>query len=174
MPTGLGPAAGPHARVLVLGSLPGEVSLARQEYYANPRNAFWDVAEQLLGISRQLPYPQRTELLRARGVALWDVLRSAERAGSLDASIVRGTEVPNDIAGFLREHPEVELIALNGAAAEKLFARFARPGIDEAGLCVRTVRLPSTSPANARYSPAQKVAAWGVLGEVLGGAGPAE
>lgn len=169
MPSGLDPVATSGARMLVLGTLPGRISLQLQQYYANDRNAFWFVAEQLLGIPRDLPYASRIERLGYKGVALWDVLESAEREGSLDSKIIRGTEVPNDIVGFLREHPAVNVILLNGSTAGKLFERLVRPTLVQAGLTVPSLQLPSTSPANTRCTLASKVESWVPIAEVLRG-----
>jgi TDG/mug DNA glycosylase family protein len=155
---GLPPIAGSGARVLILGSFPSEQSLARGEYYGNPRNQFWPVMEALFGIERSLPYDGRCAALVGRGVALWDVVGSCRRAGSSDAAI-REAEA-NDIAGFLALHPKIRHVALNGkTGAETQLRRlapelFALPGI--------TVAVyPSTSPANARLTLAEKVRAWG-------------
>lgn len=169
MPAGLPPVATADARVLVLGSLPGRVSIERQQYYANPRNAMWDIVEQYLHVARDQEYDSRAQALRESGVALWDVLAFAERKGSLDSAIVSGTEVPNDIVGFVREHPDVEVILLNGSKAARLFRRFAQPALKAAGIQVGVIQLPSTSPANTRYTAARKLKAWTPLVERLRG-----
>jgi tRNA-dihydrouridine synthase B len=159
--------AAPDARVLVLGTMPSVLSLQAHEYYANPRNAFWPVMARLLDWPEELGYESRTERLRAAGVSLWDVLHSGQREGSLDTSIVAGSETPNDFATFFAEHPQVHTIFFNGAKAEQLFERLVRPSLPEA-LDVRFVRLPSTSPANASLSLDAKVSAWTVVLEALG------
>jgi TDG/mug DNA glycosylase family protein len=154
---GLPPVAGPGARVLVLGSFPSEQSLARREYYGNPRNQFWQVAEALFGIDGDLPYDERCLALVARGVALWDVVASCRRAGSSDAAI-RDAEA-NDIEAFLAGHPKIHHIALNGTTGAATQLRrlapeiFSLPGISVA-------IYPSTSPANARYTLSEKMVAW--------------
>jgi TDG/mug DNA glycosylase family protein len=154
---GLAPVAGPDARVLILGSFPSVQSLVRKEYYGNPRNQFWQVTEALFGIDRTLPYGERCSALIRRGVALWDVVASCRREGSSDAAI-RDAEA-NDIKAFLAGHPQILHLALNGTTGAATQLRrlapevFALPGITVA-------TYPSTSPANARLTLAEKVGAW--------------
>jgi TDG/mug DNA glycosylase family protein len=152
---GILPVTGPRPCVLILGSFPSVLSLARGEYYGNPKNRFWAVMEELFGIPVTLPYPERTLRLTQEGVALWDVVASCSRPGSADSRI-RHPE-PNDIAGFIRAHPTVRLIALNGSTAGRLYHRLAEAG------GIPSVILPSTSPANAAVTFAEKVLAWGVV-----------
>ncbi len=155
------------ARVLILGSLPGQVSLARQEYYAHPANAFWWIMGELVGARPALPYGERLDVLRRRGIALWDVCGSAERPGSLDTDIAADSIVPNDIAGLLAAHSGIALICFNGAKAAAIFRRLVVPSLStEQGALPRQVLL-STSPACTRPR-AEKLAAWrGGLGPVL-------
>lgn len=159
--TGFAPLVGPGARVLILGSLPGVASLQAGAYYAQPRNAFWPIMGALFGAGPGLDYRQGVALLRAHGVAVWDVLHAAVRPGSLDAAIDPATQVANDFAGFFAANPDLGHVFFNGAKAEALFFRLvtARPcRVD----CAYT-RLPSTSPAHAALSLADKRAAWSVL-----------
>lgn len=152
---GLPPLSSPNPRILILGSFPSVLSLERQEYYGNPKNRFWAVMEKLFSIPSSLSYPERTTLLITCGVALWDVVASCERPGSSDSRIRK--PVPNDIAGFIRAHPSLRLIALNGSTAGRLYQRFSPvPGL-------HSVVLPSTSPANAALPFQEKVRAWEVL-----------
>lgn len=163
--TGFAPVARHDARLLVLGSLPGEPSLRAGEYYANPRNAFWHIMQELLGIPRDLPYPDRIAMLLERRVALWDVLSASQRKGSLDSAIRRASAVANDLAGFCGEHPELRLIAFNGKTAARLFAAQILPsrGFEPpAQIC-----LPSTSPAHAAMNVAEKCRRWSVVKEAL-------
>ena len=157
------PIAAPGARVLVLGSMPGVASLRAQQYYAHPQNAFWRIMGSLLGFAPALAYPARTAALTQHRIALWDVLAACERPGSLDASIVADSVVPNDFAGLLRRHGGIARICFNGAAAERLFVRHALPQLP-AGRAIDLLRLPSTSPAHAGMAFADKLQAWrGVL-----------
>lgn len=138
--------------------MPGVASLEAAKYYAHPRNAFWDIMGSLVGATRALPYEQRLERLKSSGIALWDVLYSAEREGSLDSAILR--PVPNDIAGLLERCPEITLIATNGSFASSAFKRFLWDDVQSARAELRWVSLPSTSPANARMPLERKIAVW--------------
>lgn len=149
------------ARVLILGSMPGVASLEAREYYAHPRNAFWPIMEELFAAGPDLPYEQRCQRLRIAEVALWDVLRHCRREGSLDTAIDSASEVANNIAGLLADCPRIEKICFNGQKAETAFRRHVAGGIDEARLGrLRRERLPSTSPAHAGRSFAEKLTAW--------------
>ncbi len=152
------PITDPNARLLILGSLPGQESLRRQQYYAHPRNAFWRVIEAVLGIPADTPYPQRCQTLMDAGIALWDVCASAHRPGSLDGAIQPGSVVPNDIAGFLARHPQIRLICFNGATAAALFRKHIRPTPE-----IPTHQLPSTSPAHASLPFEEKVRRWSIV-----------
>jgi hypoxanthine-DNA glycosylase len=151
------PIARRDARTLILGSMPGAASLAAGRYYAHPRNAFWRIMAELLGFDPQAPYATRARALCAARVALWDVLHSCVRRGSLDTMIVNDSEVANDFRAFFRAHPRIDTVCFNGAKAEASYRRHVLPGI-AAGF--RYVRLPSTSPAHAGLSYARKLAAW--------------
>ena len=153
---GFEPVAAPSAKVLVLGTLPGAESFRRGEYYANPHNVFWRVVESLFGIPRETAYAERVRRLNEVGVALWDVCAAATRPGSLDLSIRRGTEVPNDLTAFISAHPHIKLICFNGAKAGALFREHVK-----LTSTVPCVDLPSTSPAHAAMSFAEKVKRWG-------------
>jgi hypoxanthine-DNA glycosylase len=157
---GFPPIARADARVLVLGSLPGQVSLARQQYYAQPRNAFWKIAGELFGFDPALDYAGRQRRLVAQRVALWDVCAAAVRPGSLDARILRASVVPNDFAAFLAAHRRIRRICFNGATAASLFERLVWPTLPASLQDLPRIRLPSTSPAHAGMSHAHKLAAW--------------
>ena len=165
---GFDPIAGADARVLVLGTAPSVRSLEIGEYYGHPRNAFWPIMLALFGGRPGLDYPSRTELLVRARVAVWDVLHSADRPGSLDASIVAETAVPNDIAGFLTAHPEVARVFFNGTAAQALFKRHVLPALP-IGAEIGLLRLPSTSPANAATPFEGKLAAWRAVADAARG-----
>ncbi len=146
------------AEVLILGSMPGEASLAAGQYYAHPRNAFWHIMSELLQFDVASTYPARVRALKSARVALWDVLESCTRKGSLDAMIERHTQIANDFATFFRTHKRIAHVFFNGAKAEICFKRNALLKIDCGS--IRYVRLPSTSPANAAISFEQKLSAW--------------
>ena len=157
---GFPPVDSKRARVLILGSLPSAESIRQGEYYAHPRNAFWPIMGALFGAGRTLPYAARLRKLAAQGVLLWDVLHAAQRPGSLDSAIHPRDQEPNDIPALLARHPGLKTIAFNGGAAETLFNRHVRPKCGAWLAGVDLVRLPSTSPACARWSFARKLAAW--------------
>ena len=150
------PIAGRNARVLVLGSMPGRASLAAGRYYAHPHNAFWRIVCELLGIEPGAPYAARVRALKAARIALWDVLHSCVREGSLDARIEE--ELANDFAAFFRRHRDVAKVFFNGAKAQASFMRHVAPGLGVTRL--RYSRLPSTSPAHAGMTYARKRRAW--------------
>jgi len=157
---GFPPVSREDARVLVLGSLPGQASLAAHQYYAQPRNAFWPLMGRLFDAGPEHAYEERLRrLVRAR-VALWDVCASALRPGSLDHRIERSSVAPNDFKGFFETHRDIAAIFFNGATAERLYLTLARPTLPDALAAIATRRLPSTSPAHAGLSFAQKLEAW--------------
>jgi hypoxanthine-DNA glycosylase len=137
---GLPPIIGDGARVLILGNMPSVLSLTAQEYYANPRNAFWRITGEIFGFDVAAPYEHRVARLREHGVAVWDVLRSCRRVGSLDSAVERDSMVANDFGALFDLYPTIERILFNGAAAEKNFLRLVEQMIPR-------LRLPSTSPA---------------------------
>jgi hypoxanthine-DNA glycosylase len=151
---GLAPIVGDDARILVLGNMPSAMSLAAQQYYGNPRNTFWRITAEIYGFDAAAPYADRVAALQAGGVAVWDVLRSCRRHGSLDSAIEPDSMVANDFCAFFDAYPAVVRVVFNGAAAEKNFTRLAVVERD-----LRSRRLPSTSPAHTmRYET--KLAAW--------------
>ena len=157
---GFAPIAAASARVLILGSLPGQESLRRREYYAQPRNAFWTIMGALYGAGPELGYAERGRRLIEAGLALWDVCAAADRPGSLDASIVAASVRVNDFAGFYRLHPQLVRVCFNGATAAILYRRRVLPGLPAAFAALPLAQLPSTSPAHAALSPRAKLARW--------------
>ncbi|MGE3345207.1 MAG: DNA-deoxyinosine glycosylase [Vicinamibacterales bacterium] len=151
--------AGPDARVLILGTLPGSMSLAMRQYYAQPRNAFWPVMAAVAGAGPELPYEERLRRLVARRLALWDVCASAVRPGSLDADIRHGSVRRNDFRRFFSRHRGIRLICFNGAKASALFAAVI-PELGATWADVPRVVLPSTSPAYASMPLARKIEVW--------------
>ena len=159
------PIARNDARVLILGSMPGQASLAAGRYYAHPQNAFWRIASTLTGLDPDSPYPARVEALKSARIALWDVLHSCSREGSLDAAIERDTQTVNDFPAFFLRHGRITHVFFNGAKAEECFRRqvlkqLAAPGLEY-------LRLPSTSPANASLPYDRKLDAWRKILTVL-------
>lgn len=148
------------ARLLILGSMPGVASLSARQYYAHPRNSFWPLMGELAGAHPTLPYDERLAALTRHGLALWDVLHSCEREGSLDADIEQTSAEPNDLPALLRQHPGIRRICCNGGTAHSVLLRHfgALLALEFPG--IEVLRLPSTSPANAGWSPARKREAW--------------
>lgn len=147
------------AHILILGSMPGKVSLAQQQYYAHDRNLFWPLMAELLGVDLKLPYPMRLQRLQESGIALWDVLQQCERISALDADIVESSIVANDFAHFFARHPTIRRICFNGNKAEQAFRRYVLPKVTVASN-MELVALPSTSPANASIPLAIKRQRW--------------
>jgi hypoxanthine-DNA glycosylase len=158
--SGLDAIAPPDAEVLILGSLPGAVSLELQQYYAHPRNAFWRIMADVTGVEAAAPYETRQRALAARRLALWDVCARAVRPGSLDADIRHDSIRPNDFAAFFAAHPGIRRICFNGTKARVLFERLVLPGLEARWAGVDRVTLPSTSPAHASMSYPLKRQAW--------------
>jgi hypoxanthine-DNA glycosylase len=155
---GFPPISSPSAQVLILGSLPGRLSLERGEYYANPQNSFWKI---IAARAPELPsdYAGRVRVLIELRVALWDVLAAATRSGSLDADIADDA-IPNNFRAFFHAHPDVGLIGFNGGTAAELYERHVVPTLTEAQGSISRTTLPSTSPAHAGLPFAEKAARW--------------
>jgi len=152
----MAPVGSTDARLLILGSLPGEASLAAQRYYAHPQNQFWRLLGQAIDQPlAQLPYDQRLTCLAGRGIALWDVVATARRLGSLDGAIRQATA--NQLDDFIATHPRLRAVAFNGQTA----ARLGRLAIGDRG-GIELIDLPSSSPAYT-LSFEEKAKRWGVL-----------
>ena len=159
---GLSPIVSSDTKILVLGTLPGAESIKREQYYANSRNDFWSIMEELFGIGGR--YEERLQGLADHRIGIWDVLERAERAGSRDSKILKGSEIPNDFGTLFLMHPSIETVVFNGHRAERYFHK-----------CVLSIRqprlgalkfhpaLPSTSPANTHATFQAKVDAWRAL-----------
>ena len=119
--TGFPPIAKSDAKILILGSMPGVKSFEKNQYYANPRNAFWSIMVKLLNSDEELNYQQRKQLLTNNRIALWDVLKSCYREGSLDSNIDHSTIIANDFNLFLSKKKQIKTIFFNGGETEKLF-----------------------------------------------------
>lgn len=148
-------------RVLILGTLPGEVSLAAGRYYAHPRNQFWRLAGAVIGHEAlaTLDYDARRNLLMSAGIGLWDTITSAIRKGSLDAAIREAEHAP--LADLVATLPQLRAVAFNGGTS----ARIGRKLLADAP--VQLVDLPSSSPAHAAMSLAGKRERWLILREYL-------
>lgn len=152
------PIADGHATRLILGSMPGAASLAAGQYYAHRQNAFWRIMGELLGFALDAPYGARVQALLGARIAVWDVLQCCERPGSLDSAILRDSEVVNDFATFYAQYPQITEVFFNGGAAQACYVRHVADIGRHSNL--KTVRLPSTSPAHAAMRYEQKREAW--------------
>ena len=143
-----------HAKVLILGSMPGQRSLAEMQYYAHPRNAFWPIMGSLFNAVPEISYAHRLDRLREHHIALWDVLQFCERPGSLDSAIKADSAIVNNFDRFFSCHPEIQTVFFNGKKAAEIYRRHM-PATTQ-----RLITLPSTSPANAAMSFAEKLRCW--------------
>lgn len=171
------PILGPQIHTLILGTVPGQASLKARQYYAHPRNAFWPIMMAIIDTKEKAAeelnfnpsaaffadYTSRCQMLSDHGYAIWDVLASCTRPGSLDSRIVKSTEQPNSIARLIQTHPELTRIVFNGRTAENLFKRHISKTLPRP---IRLISLPSTSPAMASLTLANKYQVWaeGLLG----------
>ena len=146
--------AAPDAQILIVGSMPGIASLQQQQYYAHPRNAFWPVMQQIFNWP-DLDYEQRCKALISEKIAVWDVLRSCRRRGSLDGNIETDSLLINDFSAFFQHHPDIKAILLNGGKAAQLFKRHVMVPTG-----IELTPLPSTSPAYAAMSFEVKLEKW--------------
>lgn len=155
------PIADENSETLILGSMPGCASLNANQYYAHKRNAFWRIMSALLKFDANLSYDARTRALKSSRIALWDVILSCKRKGSLDTSIEPNTLVPNDFPGFFQAHQKITRVFFNGSKAEICFKQYVLKMHDYAGISF--TRLPSTSPAHAAVSFERKLNAWRLI-----------
>jgi TDG/mug DNA glycosylase family protein len=158
---GLPPVIGDDPKVLILGSFPSKMSLAAQLYYANPRNHFWRIMQILFSLDDDRATEGNQHALEECDVALWDMIASRSfQTGAMDRDI--RDPVMNDIPAFLREHPTIRFIGLNGGKAAACFKKVIHEAPFPSNPIV-IMRLPSTSPANATYSFQQKLEEWRVI-----------
>lgn len=159
--TGFPPIARGDARLLILGTLPSQASLEARQYYAHPRNAFWRIMAELFGAEDT--YAERCQRILQHGIAVWDVLQSSVRPGSMDADIRTDTARVNDFVGFFDTHPDVAAVCFNGKKAQALYQRMVEPAT-AARIASYNV-LPSTSPAHASLNFAAKLKAWRAIAQ---------
>ena len=159
----LAPEISVSCQILVLGSMPGAISQKEAEYYAHPRNLFWDCVETTFQIDQNAPYQARLAALNDAHIGLWDVLASCSRKASLDATIRDAKS--NDFVQLLSAYPQINRICLNGRSALDYWRRLVMPsfadGLEKDLVAdFEIIGLPSTSPAHAALSPAAKIDAW--------------
>jgi len=165
--SGFAPVIGIRPRVLILGSMPGVASLNAREYYAQSRNAFWPIMGELFGADFTLPYRQRLEVLKKSRIALWDVLESCVRPGSLDSAIDARSVAANDFGRIFANHPTIGRVFFNGKKAAAMYRRCVLSISEFYGRDIAARTLPSTSPAHAAMPFAAKLAAWSVVREAV-------
>jgi len=158
--SGFDPIAAPDARVLILGSMPSTMSKAKDQYYGHHKNGFWTIMGQLFGAEPDLCYGLRKGILMTHRVAVWDVLRTCQRLGSLDVDIELDSIVINDFSDFFSRHGQIRHVFFNGMTAEKIYRKYILPTLPERFGHLVYHRLPSTSPTNAALSLTQKLEAW--------------
>jgi len=155
------PIANENAKILILGSMPSDVSLQEQQYYAHQRNAFWPIMSSLFNIGAdQKDYSQRKKMLIENRIALWDVLQSCYRKGSLDTAIKMDSVIVNDFFQFFTTYTEIKKVCFNGAKAEAVYVKHVLATVKQQFGYLEYVRLPSTSPAHAAMTLQQKTDAW--------------
>lgn len=151
--TGLPPIARPDARLFILGSLPGDASLAAGQYYAHPQNQFWKLLGVVVGEDlHRMDYPARLGRLGEHRMGLWDVIGSAVRRGSLDQAIRDANH--NRVEHLVRDFPELRAVAFNGGTSAAIGRKLVGTRHD-----LTLIDLPSSSPANTRPF-VEKAAAW--------------
>jgi hypoxanthine-DNA glycosylase len=150
-------------RVLVLGSVPSVASLEKNQYYGKPQNAFWKLMGELFGAGPTLPYSERSAKLAEAGVAVWDVVASCVRPGSLDSAIDMTTVEVNDFAAFFGDYPLISHVYFNGRKAEEIYRRRVAKNMEALRPDMRYISLPSTSPAMASLDFSAKLERWRAL-----------
>jgi hypoxanthine-DNA glycosylase len=161
--TGFPPIANRNAIILILGSMPSIKSLQEKQYYAHPRNSFWPILTTLLAGKTDLDYEQRKSMLLENRIALWDVLNTCQRKGSLDSSIQNSTTVVNDFNTFFKTHPAIMAVYFNGALAQQEYRKQVLPKLEKKFASIEYQRLPSTSPAMASLTREQKLQQWAAI-----------
>ena len=141
------------------------MSIREGEYYGHPQNAFWSIMGELFRAGPDQDYETRTSRLIQNGVAVWDVLAASVRPGSMDADIDPDTARPNDFAGLFRDNSGIRLVCFNGQAAARFYKRLVAPGLEKGSNTLHYETLPSTSPAYASKSLADKLEQWRVVQE---------
>lgn len=156
---GMRPIGSRAARLLILGSLPGDESIRRQQYYAHPQNQFWRILCAVFDAPFVAAYEDRLALLEHHRIAVWDVLQNANRRGSLDAAIT--APIANDLQSFFAKQPKIAAIGFNGQKAAALFKSYViDPNVVAHTAAIKKAVLPSTSPAAAMLRLEQKIESW--------------
>lgn len=155
------------AQVLILGSMPGQKSLAQQQYYAHPHNTFWKILAKLFDFNPDDSYDDKLLALQEHKIALWDVIQSCERQGSLDSNISNASIISNDFANFFAQHTQIKHVFFNGSLAYQAYHKRVMPRLPTSLQNLACTRLPSTSPAMASLTFEQKLATWAQIKQIL-------
>lgn len=150
------PIADNNSKILILGTMPGEDSLRKQEYYGHKNNHFWTILFTLFGSEYNADYSIKINLLKSKGIALWDVLRACEREGSADSKIKN--EEANNFASFFSKYPQIKHVFFASKQAEIFYHKYVCQYFN-----LTYSVLPSPSSANARMSLSQKIESWEVI-----------
>lgn len=161
MPSSFSPIEPERAEILILGTMPSVKSLEKFQYYGHPQNRFWPILFALWNEELPQEYEKRTAFLKERNIALWDVLQSCDREGSLDSAI--RNPVPNPVWELAERHPELHTIFFNSKNAQTFFDKLICSRMPS-GLCYHT--LPSSSPARAMKAES-KLAQWQIVRQAL-------
>jgi hypoxanthine-DNA glycosylase len=160
-----------NAKVLILGSIPGKISLETNQYYAHPRNSFWFIIGSLFDIEQNYNYTKRVNLLQQKGVAVWDVLKTCVREGSLDSAIQESTILANDFQSFYSNYPTIKYVFFNGSKAQMVYQKQVQASLSKQFMDLEYFRLPSTSPALASLNQEEKLLKWHIVKEKVEMAG---
>ena len=157
---GFPPVSQNDAEILILGSMPGEQSLQKVQYYGHPRNVFWIIMGELLNFDPKIAYEKKLNKLKEEKIALWDVLDVCERKGSLDSSIISKSEIANNFNSFFSHHKKIKKICFNGQKAHQSFIKHILKKFPQITKNIEIYILPSTSPANASIPFEKKLLEW--------------
>lgn len=161
MTNGLAPIDDPESEILILGTLPGKESLKIQQYYASGSNYFWRIISEVFNEAFFVNNEERISFLHKHHIALWDVLKSANRITSLDSDIKN--PIANDLKGFVDNHPKLRIICFNGKEAYNYFEKYF--GFIDIPKAIRIFSLPSTSSSNTHMTLNEKIRIWKVITE---------
>lgn len=153
------PIIGSNPKLLILGSSPSIISVAKHQYFANPRNSFWPILAEIYKFDPSLNYLQRVKICESLPIIIWDVIQYCQRKGSLDSAIKAESVITNDIQSLLKNYQNIECIAFNGASASKWFKQKVIPALIPVQN-IKYLNLPSTSPAHAAMSFDKKLSLW--------------
>jgi len=144
------------SKILLLGTMPGEESLKKLQYYGHKQNQFWKILFTLYNEPLASDYEKQVAFLYEKRIALWDVLQSCEGKGSLDSNIKN--EIPNDFKSFFAEYPQIKYVFFTSRKAESFYKKYVGFELDKIFQA-----LPSPSPAYAAMKFDDKVDRWKLL-----------